>query len=66
MPTRSSLMMCTKSGAKYLPVMHPSLTDELHQIEKMMKIYKLLIEKVMNKHIRDLAEWCKVIQTALQ
>ena len=64
MLTRSSPMMHIKSGAKYLPVMHPSLTDELHQIRKMMKIYKLLIEKAMDKHIRDLAEWHKVIQTA--
>ena len=66
MPTRSSLMAHTKSGVKYLPVMHPPLTDELHQIEKLVKIYKLLIEKAMDKHTRDLAEWCKAVQTALQ
>ena len=66
MSIRSSLMMCTKSEVKYLPVMHPSLTDELHQIEKVAKIYKSLIKKVMNKHARDLAEWCKAVQTALQ
>ena len=56
MPTRSSLMVCTKSEAKYLPVMHFSSTDKLHQIEKVVKIYKLLVKKVMNKHTRDLAE----------
>ena len=66
MSTRSSLMMHTKSGAKYLPVMHPSLTDKLHQIEKAAKIYKPLIEKAMDKHIRDLAEWHKAVQTAPQ
>ena len=61
MPTRSSPMVCTKNGAKYLPVMHPPPTDKLHQIGKVMKIYKLLVEKVIDKHIRDLAEWCKVV-----
>ena len=56
MPTRSSLMMCIKSEVKYLSVMHPSLTDELHQIRKAVKIYKSLIEKAINKYIKDLAE----------
>ena len=66
MPTRSSLMVHTKSEAKYLPVMHPPPTDKLHQIEKVVKIYKLLVEKAIDKHARDLAEWCKAVQTALQ
>ena len=56
MPTRSSLMVHTKSGVKYLSVIHPSLTDELHQIEKVAKIHKLLVKKAINKHARDLAE----------
>ena len=56
MPTRLSLMMCIKSEVKYLPVIHSSSTDKLHQIEKAVKIYKLLIKKVIDKHIRDLAE----------
>ena len=56
MSTRLSLMVCTKSGVKYLPVMHPPSTDELYQIRKVMKIYKLLIKKAIDKHVRDLAE----------
>ena len=56
MPTKSLSMTYTKSEVKYLPVMHSLLTDKLHQIEMMIKIYKLLIEKVIDKHIKDLAE----------
>ena len=56
MSTRLSLMMHIKSKAKYLSVIHPLLTDKLSQIEKVTKIYKLLIKKAINKHIRDLAE----------
>ena len=56
MPTRLSLIACIKSEVKYLPVIHSLLTDKLYQIEKVAKIYKLLIKKVMNKHIRDLVE----------